>query len=182
MGSTTSPHPSLPTSRLATAALPPVVSSSTFPPRSEQPSSGVGLGHPYTSGTNVLPFLVTLLRPEIPQPRTALESLSYVAYVSYITRYHEGFRRPGPNPWPTSLKHSGFARNAQHPCFAIVQLQLSLKLEAGLRQPTASPSQVGRDMKDHRMGLTVGWLITPHPPPGGFERPMNITRDYAHMS
>ena len=92
-------------------------------------------------------------------------------------------RRAGPaNPWPSLLKRSGFARNAQHPCFAIVQLQLSLRLEAVLRQPTASPCQAGRDMTGHRMGLTVAWPITPHPPPGGSGRPSNITRDYAHIS
>jgi len=31
-------------------------------------------------------------------------------------------------------------------------------------------------------GLTVRRLITPHPPPGGFGRPSNITQDYAHIS
>jgi len=92
-------------------------------------------------------------------------------------------RRAGPaNPWPSLLGLGGYVPDARHPWLAIVQLQLSLKLEAVLRQPTASPSQAGRDMKDHRMGLTVAWLITPHPPHGGSGRPSNITRDYAHIS
>ncbi|MES9903777.1 MAG: hypothetical protein ABW168_26130 [Sedimenticola sp.] len=108
---------------------------------------------------------------------TAPPSMAQVTVIAKWGKRRAGLGRPSmadfvKHRWLRSTRSASLPRGGQ------LQLRSSWKLFYARQQK--APVRVISEMKGYRAGLTAVWLITPHPPQGGFWAvPSNITRHYA---